>query len=185
MGAGAAGEDVEDEGGTIDDLDAEGALQITLLGRGEFVVEDGQVVFNAGPQRSYLLELAPADEMGGRRPVQALRDGADDLCPCGPRQLPQFRQRSLERPAVCLSLYRNADQQSLLGLGAGCDRRPLDLCPPRLTYGVLGACLRIGGGLEHLLQATLSCQILGHLPSGDIPTSPAWRDLPRGDRPGL
>ena len=42
-GAGARGEDIEDELGAVDDLGIEGLFQVALLGGGQVVVEDDDV----------------------------------------------------------------------------------------------------------------------------------------------
>jgi len=96
MGASAAGEYVQDEGGPVDDFDAKSTLQIALLGRREFVVEDGHVVPDAVAQRYHLVELSAADEVCGCRRIQALCGRGNDLGSSGARELTELGQRLLE-----------------------------------------------------------------------------------------
>ena len=72
LGPGAAGEDVEDEPGAVDDLGAEGGLQVLLLGRGELRVEyDGARTLLAHRGGDFE-DLPLPDEGGGLEPVQPL-----------------------------------------------------------------------------------------------------------------
>ena len=60
-----AGEDVEDEGGAVDDFFAEFFLQVALLGGAEFVVEDYDVGFKLVLEVADFFEFAFADVEGG------------------------------------------------------------------------------------------------------------------------
>ena len=60
-GAGALGEDVQNQRGAIDDLDTQPLLQRALLGGGEFVVEDRDRSSQFVAQIGDLLQLALAD----------------------------------------------------------------------------------------------------------------------------
>src|SRR6266851_3918608 len=62
LGAGALGEDVQDQLGAVDHLDVELFLQVALLARGELFVEDEQVEVSLVLQRVQRLDLALADE---------------------------------------------------------------------------------------------------------------------------
>lgn len=77
-GAGMLGEDVQNEGCTIEDLDLQGLLQVTLLGGAEFVVEDD------GGKREFvttggdLLDFALTDVGGRMGAVEPLNGAAND-----------------------------------------------------------------------------------------------------------
>ena len=64
MGAGPGGEDVEDDLGAVEHLQAQGPLEVSRLGRREVVVEDHHVGVVMLHQLNELGELALA-EVGG------------------------------------------------------------------------------------------------------------------------
>jgi hypothetical protein len=78
-GAGVLGENVEDQGGAVEDLDVELAFEVALLRRAQLVVEDDGGVIRGSALGDYLLELALADI--GRRVegLEALGGAADDV----------------------------------------------------------------------------------------------------------
>jgi hypothetical protein len=79
VGLGPFGEDIENEGRAVDDLDIECFFEIALLGRRKLVVEDDQVIPQPLTLGLDLLELALADIRAGERMAQLLSDRADDL----------------------------------------------------------------------------------------------------------
>ena len=76
-GPGTFGEDVEDEGSAVEDLDLEGVFQLALLRRAELVVEDDDGAVESAALRLYLRQLALADVVR-RMGVRQLLDGAAD-----------------------------------------------------------------------------------------------------------
>lgn len=77
LGAGAAGEDVYDEGGAVNDLGVDDAFDDLLLGGGKLIIQDddGGVAF--GGEVANLFELA-FTEVGRRGTVEALADDGGD-----------------------------------------------------------------------------------------------------------
>lgn len=61
VGAGAGGEDVEDDLGAVDDLDLEGLFEVAGLGGSEIVVEEGEVGLVGLDELAELVDLAGAD----------------------------------------------------------------------------------------------------------------------------
>jgi hypothetical protein len=74
LGAGAAGEDVEDERRAVHDLAADLALEVALLRRRELLVEHDGVGALGLAHEPKVLDLAPADQERRRGP-----DALDDL----------------------------------------------------------------------------------------------------------
>ena len=81
-GAGALGEDFEDEGGAVEDLAAKGFLEVARLRPGELVVEDDGIHGELAALGGELRRLARADEGGGVRGVQFLGSRAHDSGAC-------------------------------------------------------------------------------------------------------
>ncbi len=78
LGAGVAGEDVQDQGRAVQDLDlAQGLLHLPLLAGGELVVEDHHVGPGLGDQGFQLHQLAGAHEGGRVGGVEVLGEHAD------------------------------------------------------------------------------------------------------------
>ena len=78
VGTGVAAEYIQDQGGTVDDLDAEACFQITLLGGGKLIVKDGHVSPQLVGQIHQLLQLALA-QICRSIPVRPLADCSHNL----------------------------------------------------------------------------------------------------------
>ena len=150
-GAGAAGEHVQDEGGSVEDFDALGerALQVALLGGREFVVADDGVETDGAARLADLLQFAFADVgLGGR--VEALGHRARDLRAGGVHELREFVERVAERRGGRRALDADAQEQGALaplaGLRGGLSPRyGLALpCPPTAPERRAGASLPSG-----------------------------------------
>ncbi|WBL36204.1 hypothetical protein O0235_00895 [Tepidiforma flava] len=92
-GAGAGRKDVEDEGGAVDDLDAEGLFEVALLGRRQFVVEDDDVGAVQADGFGNFLHFAAADVGGRVGVVDPLGEAGDDLRAGGAGELGELVQR--------------------------------------------------------------------------------------------
>ena len=78
-----APEDVQNQCGSVDDLDLEGVFQVALLGRCELIVEDHDLRIALGRLLFDLLNF-PLAQVGVSEPVGSLGDLANDLgasCP--------------------------------------------------------------------------------------------------------
>ncbi len=136
-GAGVLGENVEDEGGTVNDFDVEGVLQVALLGGGQFVIEDDRGVRGFGLLGDDLLELALADVGGGVVAVEALDGLADNVSARGAGEEAELFEGGFSAPAAAISRWRllevGSDEEGTLGFG-GCsvERASADgVWPPR------------------------------------------------------
>ena len=87
------GEDVQDEGGAVDDLDADDVLQGAALGGGELAVDDDRVGSGGGHDVGQLVSLAAAQVGGGIGVVAPLDEGVQDLAAGGLGQSGQLAQR--------------------------------------------------------------------------------------------
>src|SRR5262249_39260111 len=74
LAARVLGEDVEDQGDPVHDVDVEQALEVALLRRGELVVEDHQVDVERVGELLQLARLPRADVGGGIGEVAPLQD---------------------------------------------------------------------------------------------------------------
>jgi hypothetical protein len=92
-GAGALGEDVEDEARAVQHLGGDDLLQVLLLGGREVVVEDDGVQTLALGGLGDLLHLAAADERGGVAARPALDEGELHRAAGGLGEAPQLLQR--------------------------------------------------------------------------------------------
>ena len=106
-GAGALGEDVEDEGGAVEDLAVEEALEIAGLGGGKFVVKDDGVDVALLAAVGELGGLALADEGGGVGAVEFLEAVANDVGAGGAGELGEF-----------LEGFAGVDEATVFQLGA-------------------------------------------------------------------
>ncbi len=93
MRLGAAGEDVENQLGAIEDLQADRLLEIASLGRGEIVVEDDDVGFGGRGEALQLFDLATAEIGGHVGGFPALGQYTDHMGPGRDGQAFQFVQR--------------------------------------------------------------------------------------------
>ena len=125
-GVGVLGEDVQDEGGAVDQLDLlpERLLQAALLPGGQLLVEDDHAGGELGHPFLQLLDLALAD-VGPRVGVdQPLVEPVDHLDPRGARQLLQLLEGILQGPQVAVrgtaTGQLGADEYGPLGAGR-CD----------------------------------------------------------------
>jgi hypothetical protein len=66
-GAGALGEDVEDEGSAVEHFAFEEAFEVSALGRRQFIVEDDGIDFVTSAEIGELAGFTGADEGGGDR----------------------------------------------------------------------------------------------------------------------
>ena len=71
LGAGAAAEYLEDQAGAVDDLAVPGLFQIPLLHRRQGVVDDHRLGFRGADQGGQLIDLAGAEQGGGRHLADA------------------------------------------------------------------------------------------------------------------
>ena len=92
VGPRPGGEDVEDDLGPVDHLDAQELLQVPRLGGAEVVVEDDEVGLVRLDQLLQLLDLARADVRGDVRLLPLLEHAADDDQPGGLGQAPDLVQ---------------------------------------------------------------------------------------------
>ena len=90
--SGTAGEDIQDQEGTVDHPAGQGVLQIALLGRGELPVKNDEIACRIGGQPGELLQTARPDTGGGVRTLPLLHQAADDLGPGRAGQFLQFIQ---------------------------------------------------------------------------------------------
>ena len=101
--AGVQGEDIEDQGGTVQDPDlllVHRVFQVGLLRRRQVVVEDDDRGPGGARQLGDLVGLAGADEGARMGPVELLSDGADDH---GARRVGkplELRQRVVDVPVA-------------------------------------------------------------------------------------
>ena len=86
------GKDVQDEGGAVDDLDADDVLQGSALGGGELAVDDHRVGAGRGHDVGQLARLAAAQVGGGIGVVTLLDEGVEDLAAGGLGQGGQLSQ---------------------------------------------------------------------------------------------
>jgi hypothetical protein len=117
MGGRAAGEDIQNQRGSVDDHDVEGAFEVALLGRGEIVVDHDHVVRDVGAPLLDLFQLALADVGAGERVGESLRDRPDDLDVDGFGEAGQLFQRVGGRPGLTRPL--DGDQERMLGGAVG------------------------------------------------------------------
>ena len=77
--AGPPGEDLQDQPGPVDDLDLPGLFQVALLDRRQAVVDDGDGRVGRLADRADLLDLALAEQGGGRALAQRGDERLADL----------------------------------------------------------------------------------------------------------
>ena len=123
-------EDIEDEGGAVENLDVERLLEVALLGGAEFVVEDDGGVVQFGGLGDDLFELALAD-VGGRAALGQVLDGlADDFSAGGAGEEGEFFEGGFGAPAAAVSggwqFAVGGDEEGALGFGGGGVERALD-----------------------------------------------------------
>ena len=98
-GAGALGEDVENQRRPVEHFALEHLLQVPVLCRRQFVVENDRInVLSPAVPRKFV-RLAAADEGRGFRSLESLSAVADDRRPRGHRQFGQFIQGLAHLPA--------------------------------------------------------------------------------------
>ena len=116
LGGGVQGEDVEDQGGSVDNLDrlAQELFQVGLLAGGELVVEDHEVDVEALHQGGELVCLARPDEGARVGGLHALADRAHDLGASGVHQALELGEALLEGPVKVPPV--DAHEHSALGL---------------------------------------------------------------------
>jgi hypothetical protein len=107
-------EDVEDQFGAIHDALASGVLDVLALRRRELVVEDDERRALLVDECPELVDLSLA-EIGRRvRPIDLLRDAADDDRTGGVRELLQLLQMLVQVVTRRRPLPRRADEQGAL-----------------------------------------------------------------------
>ena len=117
-GAGVAGENIQDQGGAVDDLFADFCFEVALLGGAEFVVEDYNISFELVLEVAYFLQLALADVVGGGL-FEALVDRCGNLRAGGVGELGEFVQGGLEAPGIAGALELDADEEGAFRLRQG------------------------------------------------------------------
>ena len=118
-GAGAVTEDLEDEGGAVEDLAAEGLFEVAGLGAGEFVVEDDRVDAEFAGLGGEFGGFAGTDEGGGVGDVEFLGAGSEDDCAGGGGEFAQFIQGITHVP--CGPAFElDPDQEHLFRPAVGC-----------------------------------------------------------------
>jgi len=130
---GAFGEDVEDEGGAVEDLDLEGVFDAALLRGAELVVEDDDGVVDAGALRLDLRQLALADVVRRMGVLQLLDGAADDAGAGGIGEEGQLIEGGLAAEGRVLALDLDGDEVGPLDgfccrIGS-CRRRAPPLAP--------------------------------------------------------
>ncbi len=89
-GLGALGEDVEDDLGAIDDVDADLGFEVAGLDRGKVAVEDDEVCADGLGVEGDFLDFAFADDGLGVGTGAFLEDGFEDFAPGGFDQATEF-----------------------------------------------------------------------------------------------
>lgn len=82
-GAGAPGEDVQDEGNTVDDFDFEVLFQVVLLEGRQLIIENSDIVVGFPLEQLFQLAFAEVVAPGGRAQIlndSANNDGAGGFC---------------------------------------------------------------------------------------------------------
>jgi hypothetical protein len=120
-GAGVLGEDVEDEGGAVEDFDVERLFEVALLGRGELVVEDDRRVVELRRLGDDLAQFALADVGCGVEGCKALAGLADNVSAGGVGEEGEFFEGGPGLPTAVGGwvLEVGSDEESALGLGGG------------------------------------------------------------------
>ena len=113
--AGALGEDVENQCGSIENLAIKNPLQVPRLGRRKFIIKNHRVHFSPFANLCKLRRLSFSNEGRNVRFVHSLCSLPNDLRSGGDRELSQFFHRfaNLNCPAL-LELYSN--EKNPLGL---------------------------------------------------------------------
>ena len=114
-GAGALGEDVENERGAVEHLAFEDFLEIAALSGGKFIVENDGIDFFAAAVGGEFVRLAAADEGAGDGRVEFLRAIPDDLSAGAGGQLLQFCEGILEIPGRAGIELKADEENSLRG----------------------------------------------------------------------
>ena len=118
-GAGVAPENIQDEGGAVEDFDLQCRFQVALLGGGEFVIADDHIGAVVGQEFLQFGQFALA-EVGGGDAVGALGNGGDDFGAGGAGEVAQFVQGVVEAPEGFAGLFGgDGDEYGALGLRAG------------------------------------------------------------------
>ena len=131
--------DVEDERGSVDDLDrlANDALEVGLLGGGELLIKDDDVRIHVADVAHQLLDLALANERLRHGSVEPLAHGEDHLGPVSLRKARKLCERFLARPVGPAEV--DAHKNCALGHRRRADglepvRRPAHLPPPSSSW---------------------------------------------------
>ncbi len=94
---GAPGEDVQNQLGAVDDLRRERSLQIPLLGRAQFLIENDRVGIGGAGQLGQFLDLSPSNQSRGIRRRTRLYHPVFDCCPGAAGEGAKLGQRLLCR----------------------------------------------------------------------------------------
>ena len=119
-GAGSGGEDVEDEGGAVDDLCFEPIFQNPLLGRGELVVYDDGLVVKLALQGFDFFQFTLA-EIGVAGSRELLGYDTHDLCAGAFGKEGEFIKGVLEAPKAFDASDGGSEKEGLLGGRVGRD----------------------------------------------------------------
>src|SRR5262249_29689227 len=141
-GARALGEDVEDQCGPVDDLDAERLGDIALLDRRELVVGDEEIGRRRAGGRADLLDLAAPEVERGRWRRPLLRDAADDRAAGRHHQPRQLLDRLVGFRAALRRPPQRADHGALLTVPRAVSRSPHRRARLRSSWGAISSATR-------------------------------------------
>ena len=113
-GSGAAGEDLQDQAGAVDDLHLPGLLQIALLHGRQRIVDDGDAGVGQFDHVADLDDLARPEEGGRRQPAKWRDDPLADLKVEGQRQADGFFQARVGAPGRGLRIPVRVDDDGAL-----------------------------------------------------------------------
>ena len=141
-------EDVQDEGGAVDDLDADDVLQGAALGGGELAVDDHRVGSGRSHHVGQLTRLAAAQVGGGIGVVAPLDEGVEDLASRGLGQGGQLTQGGVG--VLDVARLQSAASRSGGPVGAGqLQTDQDDLLQADLAVLDLADVLQLGGQAGH------------------------------------
>lgn len=116
--AGALGENVENQRGSIEDFDAEDFFEVAVLRGGKFVVENDGVDGIFLTVFGELFGFAGADKGGGGGFVEFLNAVADDFAAGGFGEFIEFGERILNVKTGAIFQF-NANEENSLGFPSG------------------------------------------------------------------
>jgi hypothetical protein len=117
VGLGAAGKDIEDQRGPVDDLDLERLFEIAKLGGWEFIVDQDDIVSKALAKFLDLVELPGTNVMRVVRMGERLSDRADDVKAGGLGELGKFFQGGCGIPIIMPPIDGDKERPFRRGIG--------------------------------------------------------------------